>query len=53
VAKVQAEWARDIPRLLIFDNCDDIADTSAEVLLALRNTLSLSGVLFPSPEALS
>jgi hypothetical protein len=36
VAKVRAEWALSIPRLLIFDNCDDLPGTTAETLLAQR-----------------
>jgi tetratricopeptide (TPR) repeat protein len=36
VAKVYAEWALPIPRLLIFDNCDDLPGTTAEALLTQR-----------------
>jgi len=34
VACVQQAWAAPIPRLLIFDNCDDTASATAEQLLA-------------------
>jgi tetratricopeptide (TPR) repeat protein len=34
VAKVGAAWAQDLPRLLIFDNCDDAPGTTAEQQLA-------------------
>jgi tetratricopeptide (TPR) repeat protein len=34
VAKVVAAWAHDLPRLLIFDNCDDAPGTTAEQQLA-------------------
>src|SRR5262249_43652946 len=36
VAKVYAEWERDIPRLLIFDNCDDLPGHTAEQQLMER-----------------
>jgi Tfp pilus assembly protein PilF len=36
VARVYAEWALPIPRLLIFDNCDDLPSLAAELLLTDR-----------------
>jgi hypothetical protein len=36
VARVYAAWEQPTPRLLIFDNCDDMAGRSAEQQLAAR-----------------
>jgi hypothetical protein len=36
VARVVAAWEQDLPRLLIFDNCDDTPALTAEVLLSAR-----------------
>ena len=40
VAKVRRAWDEDVPRLLIFDNCDDTKDTTAEQLLAAHRPIS-------------